>query len=90
MGIDEKDIMRKVKEFFENNFLSLEGDMIIDDDLSFFENGVIDSTGVLELIDFLEENFSIVIEDEEVVPDNLDSFNKIVSFVLRKKGLTGG
>ena len=47
---------------------------------------MIDSTGVLELIAFLEQTFSISISDEETVPENLDSVRKIVSFVGRKRG----
>ena len=85
MGNAENEIMIKVKEFIKHNFLLIEGAVDIDDDTSFFEKGVIDSTGVLELIDFLEETFSIVIENEEVVPDNLDSYNRIVQFILRKR-----
>ena len=85
MGNEKNEIMVKVKEFIKHNFLLVEGSVEIHDDASFFEKGVIDSTGVLELIDFLEETFSIVIENEEVVPDNLDSYNRIVRFILRKR-----
>jgi len=46
---------------------------------------VIDSTGVLELVGFLEENFGIRIQDEELVPENLDTIDNIVQFVTRKR-----
>jgi len=46
--------------------------------------GVIDSTGVLELVDFLEERYEIKVEDEEVIPDNLDSVKNIATYVARK------
>jgi len=47
---------------------------------------VIDSTGVLELVGFLEENFGIRIQDEELVPENLDTIDNIVQFVTKKRG----
>ena len=46
---------------------------------------MIDSTGVLELVGFLEENFGIRIQDEELVPENLDTIDNIVQFVTRKR-----
>jgi len=57
----------------------------LDDSVSLMETGVIDSTGVLELIFFLEERYGIAVEDEEMVPENLDSVRSIVSFVTRKR-----
>ena len=54
-------------------------------DASFFELKLIDSTGVLELVMFLETTFAIEVADDELVPDNLDSVRKIASYVERKK-----
>ena len=54
------------------------------DDDSFLEGGLIDSTGVLELVLFVEETFGIKVEDEELIPDNFDSVNKIVEFARSK------
>ena len=54
------------------------------DEDSFLENGIIDSTGVLELILFLEESYGIKVEDSEVTPENLDSFIAIQKFVQQK------
>jgi acyl carrier protein len=51
------------------------------------ETGMIDSTGILELVRFLESTYGIKIEDEELIPDNLDSVNKIVSFVQAKQSV---
>ena len=56
----------------------------LNDDDSFLEKGVIDSTGVLELVNFIEETFNINVEDEDLVPDDLDSLNKL-TFYIRKK-----
>jgi acyl carrier protein len=54
-------------------------------DASFLESGIIDSTGVLELVSFLEEQFHVKVEDEDLVPANLDSINAITRFVESKR-----
>ena len=77
-------IREKVQKHIEDRFLAAAGIEKILPDASLIENGVIDSTGVLEFIDFLEGSFNIKIMDEELVPDNLDSINKIVAFIERK------
>ena len=53
-------------------------------DASLLEEGIIDSVAVIEMVTFLEKTFSIRVEDEEIVPDNLDSVNKIVAYVQKK------
>jgi len=55
------------------------------DDSSFLESGVIDSTGVLELVTYLENKFGFKIADEELVPENLDSINNVLRFIERKR-----
>lgn len=60
------------------------------DDCSFLERGIIDSTGVIELIAFIEESFGIEVEDEEIVPENLDSLRNVERFVLAKLAAQGG
>ena len=57
-----------------------------DDDASFMEQGVIDSTGMLELISFVETTYGFKIADNELVPQNLDSLNHVAAFIERKKG----
>lgn len=70
----------KIKDFIIDNFLFGEaGDL--SDDTSFLEEGIIDSTGVLELIEFLEEEFDIMIDDEDMIPENLDSLNNLEKFI---------
>jgi acyl carrier protein len=61
----------------------------LEDNTSFLEEGIIDSTGVLELILFLEETFDIRVADEEVLPENLDSLDQVEAYVARKAS-TGG
>lgn len=78
------EIKTKLKIFIKDNFLLGFGPEDVNDDDSFMEKGIIDSTGILELISFIEETFSIKIKDEELVPDNLDSINKLVTFLDSK------
>jgi acyl carrier protein len=76
-------IDEQIRSFVDDNFLFGQGDDLANDD-SFLENGIIDSTGVLELVTFLEERFTIQIADEELVPNNLDSVTRLVDFVESK------
>lgn len=82
--ISKKDIIKTVRDFIIENFLF--GDltnMIMEDD-SFMDNGIIDSTGILELIVFIEETFKIEIPENELNPENLDSLNNISAYILSK------
>jgi len=54
------------------------------DDTSFLEEGIVDSTGILELVAFLEETFGVVVADDELIPDNMDSIKRIDSYLTRK------
>jgi acyl carrier protein len=72
--------------FIQNTFLLGASEQDFADDDSFMENGIIDSTGVLELVSFVEEQFRIEVSDDELIPDNLDSANKLASYVMRKIG----
>jgi acyl carrier protein len=77
---------KKVKTFIIDNFLF--GDESgLENDTSFLDVGIIDSTGVLELISFLEDHFKIQIEDAEVIPENLDSIEQVTAFLERKMGV---
>ncbi len=78
-----------LREFVTESFLPSSGVEAFDDHDSFMEQGIIDSTGFLELLEFLEEKFDIKIEDEELVPDNLDSLDKLVSFIKKKLSHAG-
>jgi acyl carrier protein len=78
------EIKSKVKNFIRDNYLFGSSTGIGDDD-SLLENGIIDSTGVLELILYLEEEFGIKIEDEEVIPEHLDSVTNIDALIRSKK-----
>ena len=71
-------------EFIFEQFLFHTDNGDLANDVSFLETGIVDSTGILEIIAFLEETYGISIEDEELVPENLDSVNNVVSFIERK------
>jgi acyl carrier protein len=73
-----------IKDFILKNFLFSNNGVLADEE-SLVRNGIIDSTGVLEVISFLEETFNIKVADEEMIPENLDSVSSMVAFVARKK-----
>jgi len=77
------ELKSSLKKFIENNFFIKINDDF-GDETSFLDSGIIDSTGVLELITFLEGEFGIKIEDEEIIPQNLDSIQNIISYTSRK------
>lgn len=80
------EIGQRVEEFiFESLLLGDRSRMPAPED-SLIESGVIDSTGVLELIEFLEAEFDISVHDSETVPENLDSVARVVAFVGKKRG----
>jgi acyl carrier protein len=76
-----------IRTFIIDNFLfgDASGRFTFSDDDSFQERGIVDSTGILELVCHLQERYAIVVEDEELVPDNLDSVSKVARFVERKR-----
>ncbi len=73
----------KVRDFIIENFLFGESNGL-EDSTSFLEAGIIDSTGILEVVDFIEEEFSISVKDEELIPENLDSLKNINAFIENK------
>jgi acyl carrier protein len=78
------DTVTKIRQFIFDNFLfdAEEGDL--QNDASFLDQGIIDSTGVLELVEWLEDDFGLTIDDEELIPENLDSVNNLAAFIARK------
>lgn len=76
-------MVQKIRAFIIENYLFGEEGKLGNDD-SFMESGIIDSTGILELVRFLEVTFGIRVADEDLIPDNLDSINKIVAFLQAK------
>ena len=78
-------IKRGIRDYIVSSFLFGDGSKL-GDETSFLENSILDSTGMLELISFIEQEFGISIDPTELVPDNLDSVQRVTAFVERKKG----
>lgn len=76
-------MVHEIRKFVIENYLFGEEGNLSNSD-SFMESGIIDSTGILELVRFLEATYHMKIADEELIPDNLDSINKIVTFLQAK------
>ena len=77
------ELKEDIRKFILENFI-VDGDGGLGNEDSLLEKGIIDSTGVLELVAFIEETYYIKVQDEELVPDNLDSINNISDFVRNK------
>ena len=77
----------KIRDRILNDYLFSENPEDLKDDQSFRETRIIDSMGMAELITFIETEFSIKVQDDEMVPEKLDSVDRLVSFVTDKKGL---
>jgi acyl carrier protein len=80
------DVKNDLKTFINENFIMGRIEISLTPEISFIESGIMDSTGILELITFIEEKYSITIDDEELVPENLDSLKNLINF-LKKKGI---
>lgn len=77
------DMTKELKRFLIDNFVYDES-YPFDETASLLEEGVLDSTGVLELIVFLERRFGVKVSDDELTPENLDSIASIISYLRRK------
>jgi acyl carrier protein len=84
-GVEGMDVPETVKAYIVENFL-FGDDSRIGPDTDFLENGILDSTGVLELVGFLEEKFGVRVEDDELVPGNMNSLEKISLYISKKTG----
>lgn len=78
------EIKEKIYNFLEENVMLDTEEENISDDESFMENGIIDSTGILELVSYIEEEFGFEVADDELVPDNFDSVNKLTEYINKK------
>ena len=79
------DMKLQIRQFIGKNFYIPDA-ASLRDDTSLLDQGIIDSTGVLELVGFLEETFGISVLDTETLPENLDSIDRIAAYVQRKQG----
>jgi acyl carrier protein len=77
-------VKQQIRQYVAQNFLFSDNGYDLGDDASFLDEGIVDSTGVLELVTFVEETFDLEIDDDEIVPDNFDSVNSLAIFIERK------
>jgi acyl carrier protein len=84
----EEKVREEIKSFIVNNFMMGRNPEDLTDSDSLLDKGIIDSTGVLELVGFIEEKFNVQVQDEELVPENLDSVNNLITYIQKKKGMT--
>ena len=76
----------EIRNFILENFLFDQNENELENDASFLDENIIDSTGILELVSFIEETYNIHVEDDELIPENLDSVNNVVLFIEKKLG----
>lgn len=74
-----------IKNFIVDSFLFGE-DEGLSDDTSFLKQGIIDSTGVMQLVSFIQDQYNLTVDDEDLTPENLDSIRKVSAFIERKIG----
>jgi acyl carrier protein len=77
------DYIKELKEFVINNFMFGQGDSL-ENDTDFFDKGIIDSTGTLELVSFIEEKYNISVLDNELIKENLSSLTKVDEYIKKK------
>jgi acyl carrier protein len=82
--MSDVDIAGRVRRYIVENFYVADA-AALEDHGSLLDQGIIDSTGVLELIGFIEREFGVKVEDDEMVPENLDSIAQVAAYVSRKK-----
>ena len=73
-----------VKEYVARNFIFSDNGFPYSDDASFLEEGIVDSIGVMELVAFVEEQFSVRVDDLDVTPENFDSINRLAAYIRHK------
>jgi acyl carrier protein len=78
------DTRNDIKTFILENFMLGRNREELEDSVSLLDMGIIDSTGILELVEFVEKSYGVKIEDNELVPENLDSIDNLVMFIGRK------
>jgi acyl carrier protein len=75
----------KIRAYILENYLFSDDQSALADSDSFLDKGIIDSTGILEVIYFLEDEFGVTVDDDEMLPENLDSVDNLISFIEKKK-----
>ncbi len=82
--LEREDLVNEIRDYICGTMLIGLSDQSIEADESLVQRGVVDSTGVLELVEFLQDRYGIRVEDEEITTDNLDTLDSITAYVQRK------
>ncbi len=77
-------ILQHIRSYILSNFLFSDDETLLDNHASFLENGIIDSTGVLELVLFVEDTFEVTVNDQDIVPENFDSATRLAHYIQTK------
>jgi acyl carrier protein len=80
-----EDIKATLRNYIAENILFSGKKFPYGDDVSFLENGIVDSMNIMEIVIYVEEHFGIQIDDEDILPENFDSISRLANFVMRKK-----
>jgi len=83
LTVKDRTYSEQIRSFLVSNFYVSDVKALVDD-TSLLDQGIVDSTGVLEIIGFIEETFGIIVEDSELLPENLDSIQGIEQYIIRK------
>ena len=86
----QKNIEEMIRTYIAENILFSDNGYPYADDASFLEEGIVDSMGIMELVMFVEEQFGITVEDEELVPDNFDSVSRLAAYIRAKSQIAVG
>lgn len=78
------ELQPKIRDYIAKNLLFSSNGFEYGDDDSFLEQGIVDSMGVLELVMFVEEGFGIMVDDQDITPDNFDTVNKLATYINSK------
>jgi len=81
---DNQRIEVQIRHYVLENFLFSDDESQLHNEASFLEEGIVDSTGVLELVLFVEETFDVTVEDDEIVPESFDSVSRLATYIRRK------
>jgi len=79
------DARTSLRRLILEDYLFTDDDKALTDDMSFLEEGILDSMGILEIIMYLEEQFEVTVAEDEMVPENLDSIDNLLAYIARKR-----
>lgn len=85
MNVTESEIVSETRRYITDNFLYARPDRVVGEDEHLMERGIVDSMGMMELIDFVEERFGVLPGDDEITEQNFATLARIAAFIARKR-----